>query len=139
MGERKNLEGEGGGCGARGEENGEGVEGWSGAERGKMCMFIVGRRVALHKKTAVASPWVWLRGSEGRDEQAGYLDEDGDGEEESTVVVKAVGERCDDKNGNKVHLRRVNWFELAEDSLWAHLQSRWGLSVVTSPPRSGSG
>lgn len=86
------------------------MEGWSGAgEDGeKMCIVCEGRTwgggEALHKKTTVAGPWVGMRGCEGRDEQAGYLDENCDGEEEGAVVVEAVGQGRDDQDGDEVHL-----------------------------------
>lgn len=51
----------------------------------------VGRRVALHKKSAVAGPRVGLGGCECSDEKTGNLDQNRNREEGRAVVVETIG------------------------------------------------
>jgi hypothetical protein len=66
---------------------------------------------AYHEQAAVAGPRVAGAG-EGGYEEAGYLDEDGEAEEEGAVVVEAVGEGGDDEDGDEVHLVCVSFGKL---------------------------
>ena len=44
-------------------------------------------------------------GYEGGHQEAGDLDQDGDGEEEGAVVVEAVGDGGDEEDGDEIALR----------------------------------